>query len=88
MFEKTWLEVRREDYVVDVSEEQDGSACLLQLAEGKSPFIVMGLPLFKGYYSIHDDTRGLLGFAPHKQSLKKGPFWGTVPTQVLGDAVD
>lgn len=63
MFDKTWLTVDVDDYVIDVSEAQDRSQCYLLIAQGESPFLVMGLPLFVGYYTVHDDVNGKIGFA-------------------------
>jgi len=74
--------VQPDDYVRDVG---DG-ACLLLLATTNSNTVTMGLPLYKGYYTVHDDTEGKMGFVPHKGSSKKGPFESTgKPTRVFGD---
>ena len=74
MFDKTWLTVDPADYVVPMN---PGSACLLLLTEGELPFLVMGLPLFVGYYTVHDDKKGRMGFVPHATSSKTGPYWAT-----------
>ncbi len=56
MFDKKWLTVKRDDYQVDVSEDQDGSICMLLLKGSDSrPFLIMGLPLYVDYYTVHDD---------------------------------
>jgi len=85
MFDKTWLSVLPDDYLLDASPELDGTICQLLLRKGDYPFLVMGLPLYNGYYTVHDDKEGKMGFVPHKYSAKKGPFWGTVPTRTLAD---
>lgn len=86
MFDKTWLTVDPSDYVVDASPEQDRSICLVLVSRSDSPFLVMGLPLMTGYYTVHDDEASRLGFVPHVGSSKTGPFWGAVPKRGFGDA--
>ena len=89
MFDKKWLTVKRDDYQVDVSESQDGSLCMLLLKESETrPFLVMGLPLYVDYYSVHDDQGGFMAFASHKRSAKPSPSWGTVSTRDFGDEKD
>lgn len=61
---------------------------MLLLSRGDAPFIVLGLPLYVGYYTVHDDRAGNLGFAPHKTSSKPKITWGILPTKELGDADD
>ena len=85
MFDKIWLTVNVEDYVIDVSEAQDRSQCYLLITKGELPFLVLGLPIFNGYYMVHDDVNGRLGFAAGIRSSKKDPQWGTVPTNVFSD---
>ena len=88
MFDGTWFTVKRDDYVVDISEAQDESLCMLLVALGDSPFVVMGLPLYAGYYAVHDDMRDRIGFAPLAGSSKNEPIWGSNPTWDLGTTQD
>ena len=74
------------DYVVDVSESKDRSLCLLLLAESETPFLVMGLPLFVNYYTVHEDVSGRIGFAPHSTSTKNGPYEGRIPLEEFDNA--
>ena len=76
-----------EDYVKDISAEQDGSQCMLLLLKGETPFLVMGLPVYKGYYTVHDDANNRLGFVPHVGSTKNGPYFAaSFPTIDLRNA--
>ena len=90
LFDRTWLQVLPSDYVKDVSDTQDGSQCLMLITRGQDlPFLVMGLPLFVGYYTVHDDTKSRLGFVPHLGSAKKGPYFAASnPSVDLRDAVE
>lgn len=88
MFDRKWLTVKRDDYQIDVSEEQDGSLCMLLIQQSETPFVVMGLPVYVGYYSVHDDKDGTISFAATKRSSKTNPSWGTVSTRDFGDEED
>ena len=87
MFSNTWITVDPKDYVVDISDSQDGSLCQVLIGETDKPFISMGLPMFKGYYTIFSDDRGEMGFATTKNSSKNGPYPGAVPSKDLNVAV-
>lgn len=87
MFDSTWLEVKAEHYVRDISYEQDGSYCLMLLQQGEAPFLVMGAPVYLDYYVVHDDEAGKIGFVSQLGSDKKGPFAaGDKPWIKLTDA--
>ena len=79
LFGTTWLTVAKDDYVMPAGDLGSSSDCFLLLSNaGKEvPYAHMGLPLYKGYYSVHDDLNGRMGFVPHKGSSKKGPFEST-----------
>ena len=87
-FSKTWVSVLPADYLRDISDDKDGSACWLGLmkhtndAEGK---IWMSSPLFKGYYTIFDDEQSKMGFGAHLDSTKEVPKEGEVPTRQFGE---
>lgn len=81
MFNGTWLEMRPEDLLTDVS--GDGSLCQLGFYENTYPFNIMGSPFFKGYYSIHDTVNGKIGWVPNTDSLKTKPTSGPVPKQQI-----
>ena len=58
------------DYVVDISDNQDRSLCVLLLSESTSPFFIMGLPIYMDYYTFHMMDNNRIGFAPHNNSHK------------------
>lgn len=70
LFDDKWLQVHPDEYVVDISETQDRSLCVLLMSEGDRPFIIMGLPIYMNYYTVHDDDNNRIGFAPHSTSSK------------------
>jgi len=61
---------------------------MLLLKQSETPFAVMGLPIYVGYYSVHDDKDGTISFAATKRSSKINPSWGTVSTRDFGDEED
>jgi len=46
-------------------------------------FFLYGLPLFQGYYTIHDMWGLNIGYIPHRESRKDFLFKAPLPTQVL-----
>ena len=56
---------------------------MLSLTVGEQPFLIMGLPIYMDYFTVHDDIGGQIGFVPRKGSAKNGPFWGTIPSRDL-----
>ena len=73
MFDGHWIEIRPEEYVWDTSRAQDRSQCVLLMSSIEGPMNILGMPLFHGYYTIHDMEEGRLGYVPHHNS-QKGPL--------------
>ena len=70
MFGDYWVEVRPDEYVLDVSEENDLSLCIFAISKNSEPFHIIGMPLLQDYYSIFNMEEGKIGFAPHTVSDK------------------
>eukprot|EP00354_Favella_ehrenbergii_P001286 CAMPEP_0170472308 /NCGR_PEP_ID=MMETSP0123-20130129/14364_1 /TAXON_ID=182087 /ORGANISM="Favella ehrenbergii, Strain Fehren 1" /LENGTH=362 /DNA_ID=CAMNT_0010740499 /DNA_START=595 /DNA_END=1684 /DNA_ORIENTATION=+ len=83
LFDGRWLALHPADYLVDVSESQDRSMCVLLLSPGSQSFIVMGLPAYMNYYTVHEDVNNRIGFAPHTTSDKDDLKRGKQPKRVL-----
>lgn len=79
LFGGLWIELRGEDYLVDVSPDLDRSICQLMLFKNILDMNVFGTPIFKGYYVIHDPKNDKIGFAPLSKSPKKPLKIGEVP---------
>ena len=71
LFDNLWIEVRPEEYVLDTSDAQDRSQCALLIASTDGPMNIFGMPVFHGYYTIHDMENGRLGYVPTDVSAKK-----------------
>jgi len=44
---------------------------------------VLGEPFFRSFYSVFDDSKGIIGLAPSINYLKAGIFEGVVPNDEL-----
>ena len=84
LFDGYWVGVYPDEYVVDVSEKQDRSMCVLLLSQGDHSFMVMGNPLFQDYYTVHDDEKSRIGFAPTSISEKSALEAGSQPSRAFG----
>ena len=83
MFDNKWVTIEPHEYLVDISESQDRSICVLLMSQGSTELFVFGLPLFQDYYAIHDNTNNRIGFGPHINSDKGPLVHGSQPTRVF-----
>lgn len=83
MFDNKWVAIAPQEYVVDISDNQDRSMCVLLMSKGSNNLFVFGLPLFMDYYTVHDDDNDRLGFVPHDTSAKAPLFSGKQPTRIF-----
>lgn len=61
-----WIQISASDYILNLS-----GTCLLAFVPIEAGYWLAGIPLFSGYYTIHDNndqTRAKMGFAPHATS--------------------
>jgi hypothetical protein len=42
---------------------------------------IFGMPIFAGYYTIHNPVDGTVGFAPHPTSKKESIRLGSIPSK-------
>jgi len=64
-----WFEARQEDYIIDIS----GTCILGILPHNYGNFWVIGTTIFKGYYTVYDNSNpddAKVGFAPSATSDK------------------
>ena len=72
MFSDYWVQIDPEEYLLDVSENHDGSICHIEVLPNTYGFFLLGQPIFQGYYTHHDMDAQTIGFIPHSMSTK--PF--------------
>lgn len=83
MMNNRWIEMRPEEYLFDVSENQDQSVCHVMVLANSYSFFLVGLPFFQGYYTIHDLEAPSIGYIPHDNSSKDFLVYGEIPDQYL-----
>ena len=88
MFGDYWVEVRPEEYVLDVSEGGDRSLCIFAISKNSEDFNILGLPLLMDYYSIFDMEDGTIGLAPHSASAKSTLADAKLPSSELSSTRD
>ena len=81
-----WFEVRPEEYVLDVSENNDASLCIFAISQNTESFNILGGPLLQDYYSIFNLEDGTIGVAPHTVSQKTELADATLPRKSLSSA--
>ena len=88
MFGDYWVEVRPDEYVLDVSENQDQTLCIFAISKNTESFNILGGPLLQDYYSIFNMEEGKIGFAPHTVSQKVPLADATLPKSKLSSTKD
>ena len=83
LFDEKWVGVYPDEYVVDISDRQDRSLCVLLMTEGDQPFFVFGLPIYMDYYTVHDAENNRIGFVPHSESDKAPLSPGFQPNRIF-----
>lgn len=80
-----WMQIRPEDYILDVSAEEDGIYCTIcLLASDSYGKWILGDAFLRGWYSIHDYENLRMGFVPFNGSKKSEPeLAGSTPTALL-----
>ena len=86
MFGDYWVEVRPDEYVLDVSEKNDLSLCIFAISKNTEPFHIIGMPLLQDYYSIFNMEEGKIGFAPHTVSAKSELADATLPKKKISSS--
>ena len=77
-----WLELKTEDYILDVSKMQDRSLCQIAFEVNKDDFWVFGTALYEGYYVVHEPNFPQIRFAVTTASSKIDIMEG-ITTQIL-----
>jgi hypothetical protein len=59
--DKHYFKLQPESYVIDIGQ---GDQCFIALDYGDEEHFILGEPFFRSFYSIFDDTKGVVGLAP------------------------
>ena len=83
MVEYNWIQIKGADLLVDLSEAQDGSLCMVNFLPSIEDFWVFGNPIYKDYYVYHNPERAVMGWVPTIDRLKEPLKSGQRPTETL-----
>lgn len=83
MFNELWIEIKGMDYMFDVSPNRDNSLCQLAIYKNPLAFHVFGVPMLRGYYTIHDPVNSKISFVPTPNSVKTRLQIGILPSNYL-----
>lgn len=83
MVEYNWIQIRGADTLMDISEAQDGSLCMINFVPSIDDFWVFGNSIYKDYYVYHNPERAVMGWAPTTNRLKEPLQVGPRPTEKL-----
>lgn len=84
MFSSYWLTIEPKDYFWDVA--GDGRNCVLLIMKNQYDFLIMGLPIFSGYYAHFSYENSTIGFAPLLGSNKDPLELGVAPVTSILEA--
>jgi len=79
-----WMEIPPETYIMDIGE----SVCVYGITTTSSDYFLLGDVFLRNYYSIHDDDNGLIGLAPHANSVATPLAIGPLGPYEYFDAFD
>lgn len=54
MMQNMWIEVKPEEYLIDISENGNREVCHILMIGNNYDFFLFGLPIYQGYYTIHN----------------------------------
>ena len=72
-------------YVIDVG---DGDKCYLPFQYNNEDKWILGEPFFRSFYTVFDDSKGLIGMAPSAKFTHASIVEGSVPMNELYKPVD
>lgn len=80
MLEEHWIEIKGEHLLLDISEAQDNTMCILNFLPSVDDFWVFGNTILRDYYVYHNPEKGVTGWVPTKKEVKSPLKLAKVPT--------
>jgi len=66
-----WIQISGDDMVIDISNVQDMSLCIINFLPSVDDFWVFGNNLYKDYYVTHKPDEAIIGFTPTEKQRKE-----------------
>ena len=83
--DRFYIKLMPESFVVDIGVR---GKCLIPFAFNNVDEYVLGEPFFRNFYSVFDDSKGLLGIAPSINFVSSSIIEGIVPNDELPHPAD
>ena len=83
MMSDRWVQISGDDMILDISENQDMSLCILNFLPSVDDFWVFGNSIYKDYYVTHKPESAVLGFTPTEKQRKQPLYKGNEPVANL-----
>lgn len=78
-----WAQLLAEDFIVDLSLDQNGNSCQIAISNTTNPYWSLGLPFLRGYYVVFDGENSQTGIVPYNGSPKDELYEGIQPEATL-----
>ena len=83
MVSDRWVQIKSEDMILDISDTQDMSLCIVNFIPSVDDFWVFGNSIYKDYYVTHKPESAILGFTPTEKQRKEPLYQGNRPVEDL-----
>ena len=80
MLEEHWVQIKGSDLLMDISEKQDNTLCIVNFLPSVDEFWVFGNPIYKDYYVYHNPDSAMTKWVPTAQRFKDPLEKGAPPT--------
>lgn len=85
MFNNYWIKLDPEDYLIDITTANDGSALMLMFLQNSYEFYIFGQPIMQNYYMTFSMENSTMTVIPNAWTTKKPLQLGTIPTTLLSE---
>ena len=80
MFEEHWIQIKGDDLLMDISDKQDNTLCIVNFLPSVDEFWVLGNPIYKDYYVYHNPDSAMTKWVPTVQRFKDPLVKAAPPT--------
>ena len=78
--DETYFKITPESYVIDIGSPD---SCFVAIDYSNDDTWTLGEPFFRSFYSVFDDSKGIVGFAPSINYPSSSIFKGDAPPDLL-----
>ena len=85
MFNNYWITLDPEDYLIDITTANDGSALMIMFLQNSYEFFIFGQPIMQNYYMTFSMENSTMTVVPNAWTTKMPLQLGTIPTTPLSE---